>query len=182
MSQMKTNVVIRKKLGLSQQQLAHYLGITRSLLVMYETGKRDLPTSVIVQLAILELFLQQSEITNYQPTPLSAIQIEEIEKEMSKLQKENEFKQIQLKMQLEALEKKIVQKQNLQALVHHLSGTSTDARAVKVLQDASYSGSQTMTVLQQVELQMKLQLLYDQNNFIKELTKEIEKSQTIPKI
>lgn len=182
MSHMKTTVVIRKKLGLSQYQLAHYLGITRSLLVMYETGKRDLPTSALVQLAVLELFLNQSEIKSNLSVPLSAIQIEEIEIEMSQLQKKNEFKQIQLKKQLEALEKKELQKQNLQALVQHLLATSTDERAIKVLKDINSSGSSTTIVLKQVELQMKLQLLYDQDNFIKELTKEIQKSQTIPKV
>jgi len=179
---MKTTVAIRKKLGLSQHQLAHYLAITRSQLVMYETGKRDLPTSALIQLAAIELFLNQSEITNMPPITLTEVQIEGIQKEMSKLQKENEFKQIQLKMQLEAIENKALQKQNLQALVNHLSATSTDERALKVLQDVSSSGSTTMTELKQVELQMKLHLLYAQNNFIKELTKAIQNSQTIPKV
>ena len=179
---MKTIVAIRKKLGLSQHQLAHYLGITRSKLVMYETGKRDLSTTTLVQLAVLELFLLESEIVSYQPVPLTALQIEAIQEVMSKLEKENEFQQIKLNLQREALEKKVIQKQNLQALVHHLSATSTDARAVRVLKDASDSDVQTKVVLKQVELQMKLQLLHDQNNFIKELTKEIQKSQTIPKV
>jgi DNA-binding XRE family transcriptional regulator len=37
---------VRYKLGLSQQQLAESLGVSRSLIAMFETGKRKLPRAV----------------------------------------------------------------------------------------------------------------------------------------
>ena len=44
----------RKALGLSQQALADYLGISRSLLASAETGQRTLPTSALVELVKLQ--------------------------------------------------------------------------------------------------------------------------------
>lgn len=46
---------IRNKLGLSQRDLARYLGITRTLLSMFELNKRPLPTPVLLKLAKLQL-------------------------------------------------------------------------------------------------------------------------------
>lgn len=43
----------RKQLGITQEQMAEILGISMSLLSMYELGKRDLPTHALVKLATL---------------------------------------------------------------------------------------------------------------------------------
>lgn len=44
---------IRNQLGITQEQMAEILGISLSLLSMYELGKRDLPTHALVKLATL---------------------------------------------------------------------------------------------------------------------------------
>ena len=46
---------VREKLSISQQYLADYLGISRSLLAMYEKNLRSLPTKASLKLAELEL-------------------------------------------------------------------------------------------------------------------------------
>lgn len=43
----------RKQLGITQEQMAEILGISMSLLSMYELGQRDLPTHALVKLATL---------------------------------------------------------------------------------------------------------------------------------
>ena len=43
----------RDFLGITQEQMAVILGISKSLLSMYELGKRDLPTHALVKLAAL---------------------------------------------------------------------------------------------------------------------------------
>ena len=52
---------IREKFGISQQQVAHWLGISRSLAEHYERGIRSLPTHALLQLAKLELVLAEFE-------------------------------------------------------------------------------------------------------------------------
>ncbi len=45
---------LREKFGLTQQQLAVYLGVARSHLAMAEKATRSLPTSALLKLAVLE--------------------------------------------------------------------------------------------------------------------------------
>ncbi len=47
----------RKNLDLSQQELAAYLGVSRSVISMYERGERELPTAALIKLAELEMAL-----------------------------------------------------------------------------------------------------------------------------
>lgn len=55
-------------MGLSQKQMANLLGIPRSVCAMAETGKRSLPTLVLLKLSQMELFF-----TDPKRTPNEAI-------------------------------------------------------------------------------------------------------------
>lgn len=48
---------IRDKFGLSQLELAHLLGITRSQIAMSETNQRELPTAALRQISEIEILL-----------------------------------------------------------------------------------------------------------------------------
>ena len=50
---------IRDAFGISQEELAIVLKITRSQLAMFETGKRELPSTAIIQLAEMLRYLQE---------------------------------------------------------------------------------------------------------------------------
>lgn len=52
---------IREKFGISQQEIAHWLGISRSLAAHYELGTRALPTHALLQLAKLEMMVMEFE-------------------------------------------------------------------------------------------------------------------------
>ncbi len=45
---------VRRQYGLTQQQLADYLGITKGLLAMAELGKRTLPTAALLKLSLMQ--------------------------------------------------------------------------------------------------------------------------------
>ena len=60
---------IRNSFALSQQEEADYLQVSRSLLNMYESGKRSLPTHAYIKLARLEIARQQVTETNLQLLP-----------------------------------------------------------------------------------------------------------------
>lgn len=50
---------IRELFNISQQQLADYIGVSRTLFSMAETRRRALPTAALLKLAELEISLQQ---------------------------------------------------------------------------------------------------------------------------
>lgn len=52
---------IRENFGLSQQQVAHWLGVSRSLAEHYERGIRNLPAHALLQLAKLEMMAMEFE-------------------------------------------------------------------------------------------------------------------------
>lgn len=60
---------LREKLGLTQQMLAEYLDISREELSYYETGKRNIPSSVVSKAAELfsvdeyDLYVEDETIT-----------------------------------------------------------------------------------------------------------------------
>ncbi len=48
-------VAVRKRFGMSQQQLADHLGVSKSMVTLAERGKRDLGTQPLLKLAALEI-------------------------------------------------------------------------------------------------------------------------------
>lgn len=64
---MRSTKKIRETLGISQQQLAVFLGIPRSLVSMYEGGRRELPTNAMTKLSQLLLSLHNNTMLSNQP-------------------------------------------------------------------------------------------------------------------
>ena len=58
---------LRTQLGFSQRQFAALIGIPRTVIAMYEKGQRNLPTKAALQLAQIQLLLQQNK-AGKQPT------------------------------------------------------------------------------------------------------------------
>lgn len=55
---------IRNQLGITQEQMAEILGISLSLVSMYELGKRDLPTHALIKLGMLTNFVHEGLAKN----------------------------------------------------------------------------------------------------------------------
>jgi len=53
---------IREQLGLSQQQLADYLGISRALLSLVEANQRSLPTNASIKETQLIQAIQKANV------------------------------------------------------------------------------------------------------------------------
>lgn len=61
---------LRSQWGLTQEELAALIGVTRGLLSMYESGRRQLPTPASIRLAELHLLLQQPATIKAVPAAL----------------------------------------------------------------------------------------------------------------
>jgi transcriptional regulator with XRE-family HTH domain len=115
---MKITQLLRDKLGLTQENLAQYLQITQSLLALYETGRRDLPSHAHIKISEIFLLTEQKKVP---------IDNELILKQESKtnevllvLAKELEYKQMKEQRVLEKIKKKYNQCVELYFLAQHL--------------------------------------------------------------
>jgi transcriptional regulator with XRE-family HTH domain len=97
---------IRDLLGITQEDLAALLKISRTQLSMYEIGKRELPSTAIIQLAEMLRYLQEDASKSADTTSLLKEQAIQKEKALEEMRKENHFKQLVLEKKLNVLEKK----------------------------------------------------------------------------
>jgi len=103
---MKKHDNLRDLLGITQEDLAALLKISRTQLSMYEIGKRELPSTAIIQLADMLRYLQEDASKSADTTSLLKEQAIQKENTLEELKKENQYKQLVLKRKLNALEKK----------------------------------------------------------------------------
>jgi transcriptional regulator with XRE-family HTH domain len=100
---MKESHPIRTLLGLTQEQIAMMLGISRAHWGMYELGKRDLPLGPKERLAEMLLFLKTIEGTeNRLRAPENKSELEQA----ARLLRENEYQRLTLEKKLAAAEEK----------------------------------------------------------------------------
>jgi transcriptional regulator with XRE-family HTH domain len=96
---METKDSIRKVLGVTQEEVAMLLRVTKSQLAMYETGQRDLPIK-----AKLKLVAMWQYVHNKQEIPLPLPDTKVIQAKITKIEKQlaiNEHKQILLERKLD---------------------------------------------------------------------------------
>lgn len=97
---MRKGKPICKELGLKQEELAVLLNISKGQLAMFETSKRDLPTTAMVLLAPMLQFVQEESLKSGSAEMLKA-QVEQTKKVLAQLLKENQYKQKLLERKLE---------------------------------------------------------------------------------
>ena len=117
--------ITRLKLGLSQQQLAEWLFISRSQLANYERGNRSLPTRASTRLALLEILMHQMEqsklIADREPDQPCITEHDSTAKEfMLREAIYFEMKANHLKKELRALQAKNAQTKDWQAVIREL--------------------------------------------------------------
>ncbi len=75
---MKSLKELRNKLGLTQQDLAAFLEITRSLLAMAESGKRTLSTDTLIKLATVEKCIEEKAMTETDKMAMVQVESQEL--------------------------------------------------------------------------------------------------------
>lgn len=102
---MKKENPYRKLLGLSQQDMAMLLGITRARWSMFEIGKRDLPIKAKTLLADMLAHLEAAE-TKGTSSSQSKQQQSEKKELLEKLKKENKYQQLKTARKVTTVTKK----------------------------------------------------------------------------
>lgn len=86
MRKAKLNQLLRDQLHLSQEDFALYLGVSRSLLSLYEKGLRSLPTPALLKLGSLETLYNHSMQKKF-IVPENKVASRELQKHDEKMRK-----------------------------------------------------------------------------------------------
>lgn len=164
MPQMKTTEIFRNQLGLSQEMMANYLRQTRSLLSMYELGKRELPTVALAKLADMTLFFEQNKITDAVETEFLNKQDLDFKAFLEFQIKELEYKKIKEERLCESIQKKFRQNLALHHFALHLQNTK-EALAEVLLQQAN-KGMEKYGLLSQTQHFTKLEAIKSQLDYL----------------
>ncbi|WP_309640757.1 helix-turn-helix transcriptional regulator [Flavobacterium sp.] len=100
---MKKENTIRTLLGVTQQELAMLLGVSRSQCAMFETGKRDLPLTAKQLLAEMLAYVQSTESTAKTARDASLYSNQQ---QLERLLLENEYQQLLVARKIAAATKK----------------------------------------------------------------------------
>jgi transcriptional regulator with XRE-family HTH domain len=117
---METKKSIRSLLGITQEEAAQLLGVTRSQFSLYELGKRDLPVAAKLQLVAMWSYIDQQKAM---PAAMAALQQEQqtkIEALLAKQLVEQQYKEYQLKKKIARVEKRYQSGIAALMLVEHL--------------------------------------------------------------
>ncbi|MGL2965604.1 helix-turn-helix domain-containing protein [Flavobacterium sp. XGLA_31] len=117
---MKRESTIRSILGVTQQDMAMLLKVSRSQWAMYELGKRDLPLAAKQLLGEMLQYVTGAKNTG-KSLPQVARQEEKRLQLLERLLKENEYQQLRIARKIEALQKKYTAKVGVLHLVDFLT-------------------------------------------------------------
>lgn len=161
---MKASQLFRDQLGLSQEVMAQYLGVTKSQLAMYEVGKRELPTTALAKLAEIALFFDQKEATKEEENKPLKEQELEVKTLLAHQAKELEYKQIKEQRLLDTILKKHNQNLLLNSLALYLKKNRKGQ--TDVLLQQAVTGIEQNGLAKQTKQVLKLEGIKSQLDYI----------------
>lgn len=103
---MKNEALIRNMFGLTQQETAILLNVTRTQLSMYEIGQRDLPTTAVLKLAAVTVHLQNTKEPSDESKKLLKMEQEKTQEWLKRERLNLEYKKLTLERKITAMENK----------------------------------------------------------------------------
>lgn len=158
--------ILRKKFGLTQEEMAMLTGVTRTQWSMYEIGQRELPTNAMLQLTTAFSYLDNLKAVA--PDSQKIVKAEE-EKLKELLQREKlriEYKKLNLERKITAIQNKRAECFDALEVVHYIKTQSIQIHFPPVLEMIRIRATATLAKnpLHQVA---KLQLKMDELDFVK---------------
>lgn len=167
---MKATQLFRAQLGLTQEVMAQYLGVTKSQLAMYEAGKRELPTTALAKLAEIALFFDQKKTTEKEENKLLKEQELGVKALLTHQAKELEYKQMKEQRLLDVIQKKHNQNLQLNSLAMYLL-KNNKVQADMLLQQA-ITGIEKNGLARQTKQVLRLESIKSQLDYINILKKK----------
>lgn len=165
------NETVSKLLGLTQLELAMLLGVSRARISMFESGRRDLPAPAMQQLAEMLKHVNASDISQ---KPASRAHVAKKTKELLERElRENEFQKQKTMRAIAAVVRKMEAAKRIAALADfrtsHATGRDKQLQSRFELLNRKISNApEKDQELEMMALQLKLDLLGAQENFLKE--------------
>ncbi len=130
---MKATKTIREKLGLNQEQMAQWLGISRSHLANYERGQRSLPAHALLQLGKLEIMMKDLQKRNppktKQPVDAGKAQRHKAAKQKFQLYAKKYLLQVrEMGHKLKAIKQRHEQAQQLASIINKLTAETPNEK------------------------------------------------------
>lgn len=183
---MKKRETIRQELGITQEAMATLLNIKRSQWAMYELGQRELPTSAMLLLSEMQLYLQspQSSVSKSEFQP--KIPPREKQELLAGLLLENQYRQAKLAREIEDREKKQDSHARALQFVRYLESspqTKTIAfpGVVKIIEIRAKMGLKRHSDTHLTLLNTQQELLLQEETWLKEALKIVEDTMVLKK-
>jgi transcriptional regulator with XRE-family HTH domain len=170
---MKEGFNPREVLGLTQDQIAILLNVSRSHWAMYERGERDLPTSAFLVLGDIMAYAQtvaakSAPKTEQQPEQAAALHVS-----LQKMLKENQYQREHLARKLALLERKQEAQGKALQLAAYLKAKNPNAkeRETQLLNRINAKATKGVThkmLLQIIKWQIKLEMLQVEKRLLEE--------------
>ncbi len=168
---------IRELLGITQEEMALLLQVSRSQFSLYELGKRDLPVAALLKMAEMLTHVQNTKLETSEPSCNIKTQSQEKKKIMNELLFINKRKQLSLNKNIKAFEKKQKNNEAALKLVDYLktstSSEKKDLLLIKVIETKITLKCNPLEEKLLFENQIKKELLEKEAQFLEEFLKKI---------
>lgn len=124
---MKNDHQISAILGLTHEELALLLKVSRPLISLYERGQRSLPLHATQLLTEMLAHVQSKKEVI---APKSAKQLQEQQADLERMRADNEYERRQNERQLNAIAKKDLRRERLALIVDHLETKAKEGTPV----------------------------------------------------
>ncbi len=151
---------LRKALNLTQDEMVMLLNISRPQWAYYELGKRDLPSSALERLAVIETLLASPKMNNATHIKLTEIQQKQTNKMLNDALKENKYQLQKLERMITRMESKNEASQKMLNLISLLANAKfKQPLHESVLPTLKKSAKETLEINNTVDLlKLKIQL------------------------
>lgn len=156
---MKKGENIRNLLGITQEELAVLLNITRSQLSLFEIGKREIPTEAMTKLANMYLSINNNTSSSEKLSEVIKTQEEHKKQTLEALLKDNKYYQLVCAKKIEKAEKKYNNNMLRLQLVMHLEKEAKHQNIVKSMELKTNSDIMKNGLAQLTKLKIEKEVL-----------------------
>lgn len=158
---LKKTISIREQLGLTQDDMAAFLKVSRVQLSLYEIDKRDLPSAVKLKLAQIEQFLNLPNTEKETDLPHFEQQQNKVNEILEQQALVNQHKQLIAQKKLESIKKKYDQSLTLLKVLNHFETnakkSTNDSAFLQAIQNQALMTLEKNGLHEQIKHQIKLQ-------------------------